>query len=303
MKVLDFVSRAEAQAVQLRIENRKDEARRLLAHKAGFRAVCDFLGKDINTMTLDQFMALTSNARLKSDKRLRSRYNSAAYMVRKYAGELADPPSTSIPTILDVVKKVDRLRPLFTRSRYRNRAYKTVTRTLDEAGAELRRRLHLFEELGEDASGWTISQLQARAGSRKGLAKVKRAVGLLSGEADDAGMPVLGGTPKVDKPEPPPKPQPKPEAAKAAPPQVVESGPAPPKVEKAPAHLPVPPSEIRPPAQGLTDLPYYDESLSLEDNYRRLHRTCVEVASGQQKALKKVDGLVEVIKQLSDLVR
>ena len=36
MKVLDFVSRAEAQAVQLRIENRKDEARRLLAHKAGY---------------------------------------------------------------------------------------------------------------------------------------------------------------------------------------------------------------------------------------------------------------------------
>jgi len=282
----------------MREEGRKEEARKMLAHKAGFKVVCDLLGAEFSTVTLEEFAAFRDNPKLKGDKRVRARFNSAMYMIRKHADSLADPPAKSIPTISEVLERIDRLRPLFGRGRYRNRAYKTVARTFDDAAGELRRRLRLCEAQGEDASGWTISQLQAYAGSRKGLAKVKRAAGLLSGEVDDAGMPILGEKPKVGERKPPAKP-----AARPVPAGRVKSAPPPPTVAEVPAKAPAGPDEVKPAAGGLGELPAYDESLSLEDNYRRLHRAYVEVDSGLEKARKKVDGLVEVIKQLSDLVR
>ena len=123
-------------------------------------------------------------------------------------------------------------------------------------------------------------------------------------------MPVLGGKPVVEERKPAPatakpvpvkvvEPEPPTKPATAAPVKVVE--PSPPKVE-APAEVPHV-DAIRPPAGGVVELPIYDETFSLEDNYRHLHRDYLEAASGQEKSQAKVDGLVEVVKQLSDLVR
>jgi len=95
MTVQEFISRAEAWGKELRAEGRKDEGRTMLAHKAGFKVVCEFVGKDMATTTLEEFMALRGDARLKGEKRLRSRFNSAVYMVRKPLEHHAGPPAPS----------------------------------------------------------------------------------------------------------------------------------------------------------------------------------------------------------------
>lgn len=301
MTVQEFIRRAEAWGKELRAEGRNDEARTMLAHKAGFKVVCEFVGKDIATTSLDEFMALRGDARLKGEKRLRARFNSAVYMIRKHLEHLEGPTKPSALTVADTMQKIDRLRPLFGKRRYRKRSYKTVVRILNEAAEELRKLVLWGENRGEDVSGWTLPLLQANANGRrrKGFDKIRRAMGMLSGELDDAGMPLLDPPPGSEDKRVSPKP-----ASKPVP--VTEPGPKPkPPTKQPPVPAPPPgPLDETPPGKTqLKDLPFFNPALSLEDNCRYLARAYAEADARRARAQAKVDGLVDVIKNLSDLVR
>ncbi len=319
MIVQDFITLAENRGKELRSQGQVDEARTLLAHKASFGAVCAFLGKDLSAITLDQFEALRTDPGLRDQKRLRGRFNSAVYMARKYVDELQAPAPVAAPKVAEVLNSIDRLRPQFGKRRYRKPAYKTAIRILTEAAADIRKLLRAAERQGENTAGWTIAQLQASAGHSKGFHKVRRAVGLLAGRRDECGMPVLGDngkseetpgvaitSPQAAAPAPQaaaPAPQARMPAPQAAQPAVAPVEPPPAPRFEAEATAPPVLDEVRFAGVPLDSLSVFDRGLSLEENYRRLYRAYTQVDGQRARAQTKVDRLVEVVKQLSDLAR
>lgn len=305
MIVQEFITRAETRGKELRAQGHADEARTLLAHKASFGAVCDYLGKDMSVITLDQFEALREDRRLKDQKRLRGRFNSAVYMARKYLDELQSPRPVAGPTVAEVLESIDKMHPQFGKRRYRKPAYKTAIRILTEAAADIRKLLRICERQGENTSGWTVAQLQASVGQRKGFHKIRRAVGLLAGERDECGMPLLGddGRSEEARVAATPAPQPAKPVRQPAKPVAAPAEPPPaPRAEPAAAPLPML-DEARFAAAPLESLSVFDRGLSVDENYRRLYRAYTQVDGQRARAQTKVEKLVEVIKQLSELVR
>lgn len=310
MKVSEFVTAVEPHAQWLRKEGRTKEAKRLVSQKSAFPAVLKFLRRV--DMDLEEYQALKGSVHLAGDtdreRKIRSRYSNSLGMIKHYNATIGDEPSgTTAPNMVGpFLAASKRVMAASSKNKYRTpkvqRAYGTVFALVQSAYYTVKRLSDRFQQVAgeaeEDVMAMSIKDMlghPAAASCTKGArAQIKRTVAMLSGRLDVNGVPVLQKTarahptPKEKEPELPP---------------VHEDPPVPTKedVEEQVVNRVVQLQGVAIAAVPVEELSTYDSELSLEKNYRQLHREYTLERGGRDRAEQKVRELASVVGALAQL--